>query len=152
MTDSSLTCVCIPSYSTLFFWIGNPCHLIFLYEQRFHKSPKTELKLFLVFIIKNNQMETFFFEPEIMGRLYDCSMRTDEEWAAFAKPNILIGLLYSGAGAIYFVSFFWSQNVGMERNEYGMLISENIMLQVTTVLLQRFALQESFWRTFWIFR
>lgn len=49
-------------------------------------------------------MEKFFFDPDHMARLYNCSGHTYSEWREFGKRNIPLGLLYMTLGCIYEVS------------------------------------------------
>ena len=56
--------------------------------------------LHICFCLKMNNL---LFNQEVMGKYYNCSGRTLEEWKTLGHPSTVIGLVYGITGLIYFI-------------------------------------------------
>ncbi|KAH7719992.1 CRE-SRT-27 protein, partial [Aphelenchoides avenae] len=50
-------------------------------------------------------MERFFFDSDAFHRLYNCSFRSQEEWSAYGKSNLPLGIVYLVVGITYEVLY-----------------------------------------------
>lgn len=50
-------------------------------------------------------MERFFFDHETFQRIYNCSFRSHNEWSAYGKSNVPLGIVYLMVGVTYEASF-----------------------------------------------
>ena len=49
------------------------------------------------------KMNSLLFNKEVMGKYYNCSGRTLEEWEALGHPSTVLALIYGITGLIYFI-------------------------------------------------
>jgi hypothetical protein len=57
-------------------------------------------------------MELFLFNREEYDRIYNCSMKSPDEWFKYGQSNVPLGIFFIASGIVYEVKYIKILEVG----------------------------------------